>query len=390
MKSDVFFLNARCKSDLESLSAIKTKAVLGEIGLDGYLQSGMKVCIKTHFGALNNTRYLRPSYARAIVDHVKTFGVTDIIVAESCGAGLPNGSDEWAGRASEPEYLECAKRHGFTPDTMGCPVTMLDGPLGLEWFSQEIEGKYFKEVLVAGKLKDIDALIMQSHFKGHEAAGFGGAIKNLGIGCVSKGGKSEAHHGKRMEIKQEACPEDCEACITICPSGALMKSEDGYIVRDQSACRKCRFCQGVCKDHMFVYDTNISQEQFITQMVDNAFGVVSALGQKKIFYINYAIDIVPQCDCSGASDVPFVPDIGVLASKDPVALDQACVDLVNQSAVVPYSKAWDMDLGEETEKFSYIYGKKDDPPNKAWEVQLQAAEEIGLGSRTYELVNMDE
>nr|MDO8111216.1 DUF362 domain-containing protein [Candidatus Sigynarchaeota archaeon] len=390
MKSDVFYLNARCISELNSLSAVKSKVVLGECGFDAYLKPGMKACIKTHFGALQNTRYLRPSYTRALVDHVKSLGVTNVFVAESCGAGLPHGDTEYAGRSSEEEYLECAKRHGFTAETMGCPVTMLDGPLGLDWFPVKINGRYFKEVMIAGKLKDIDALIVQTHFKGHGSAGFGGAIKNLGIGCVAKGGKSEAHHGKRMDIKHEACPEGCTACIDICPVKALVKSEDGYIVRDKNACRRCRFCHSVCKDHMFINDVNISQEQFVSQLVDNAMGVVTALGQKKMFYLNMVIDVVPQCDCSGASDVPIVPDIGVLASKDPVALDQACVDLVNKSAVIPYSIAWELGLGENSDKFSFIYGKKGDGPNKAWAIQLQAAEKVGLGTRSYDLINLEE
>ncbi|MEX2683701.1 MAG: DUF362 domain-containing protein [Candidatus Sigynarchaeota archaeon] len=390
MRSDVFYLNARCGTELASMSSVKSKVVLGEIGLDGYLKPGMKTCIKTHFGALPNTRYIRPSYTRALVDHVKALGVTDVFVAESCGAGLPRGEGEYAGRSSEEEYLECAKRHGFTAESMGAPITMLDGALGLEWFHQKINGKYFKEVMVAGKLIDVDCLIMQTHFKGHGSAGFGGALKNLGIGCVAKGGKSEAHHGKRMDIKKEACPSDCKACIDICPVHALIKSEDGYVVRDTNVCRRCRFCHAVCKERHFVYDTTISQEQFIGQMIDNALGVVSYLTPKKIFYINLAIDIVPQCDCSGASDVPIVPDIGVLASKDPVALDQACVDLVHKSAAIPYSKAWELGLGENTDKFSYIYGKKGDAPNKAWELQLKFGEEAGLGTRNYELVNLDE
>jgi len=390
MKSDVFYLNARCVTELASMSSVKSKVVLGEIGLDGYLKPNMKTCIKTHFGALQNTRYIRPSYTRALVDHVKSFGVTDVFVAESCGAGLPRGEGEYAGRSSEEEYLECAKRHGFTAESMGAPVTMLDGPLGLDWFHQGINGKYFKEVMVAGKLRDVDCLIVQSHFKGHGSAGFGGALKNLGIGCVSKGGKSEAHHGKRMDIKKEACPSGCSACVDICPVHALIKSEDGYVVRDVNACRRCRFCHAVCKERHFIYDTNISQEQFLGQMIDNALGVVSYLTPKKIFYINLAIDIVPQCDCSGASDVPIVPDIGVLASKDPVALDQACVDLVHKSAAIPYSKAWELGLGENTDKFSYIYGKKGDAPSKAWELQLKFGEEAGLGTRSYELINLEE
>jgi hypothetical protein len=375
---------------MESLSAVKPKMLLGEIGLDAYLKPEHKVCIKTHFGALSNTRYLRPAYTRFLVDHVKSLGVTDVFVAESCGAGLPHGEGPYAGRASEEEYLNCAMQHGFTAETMGCPIKMLDGPIGHDWFAQDICGQFFTKVLVAGGLLDVDALIVESHFKGHGLAGFGGALKNLGIGCVSKGGKLDAHAGKAMNIKQEACPEECNDCIDICPVKALVKTDDGIVIRDEESCRRCRFCHSVCKYKMFETGGPISQSQFIAQMCDNALGVVTALGSKQIFYLNFAIDVCPQCDCSGSSDIPIVPDIGVLASKDPVALDQACVDLVHKAPAAPYSIASEMGLGEGAEKFSYIYGKPGDEPNPAWDVQLEAAEKNGLGTRQYELINMEE
>jgi hypothetical protein len=193
-----------------------------------------------------------------------------------------------------------------------------------------------------------------------------------------------------MNIKQEACPEDCNACIDVCPVKALIKTDDGIVVRDEESCRRCRFCHSVCKYKMFETGGPISQSQFIAQMCDNALGVVTALGSKQIFYINFAIDVSPQCDCSGASDIPIVPDIGVLASKDPVALDQACVDLIHKAPAAPYSIAAEMGLGEGAEKFSYIYGKPGDDPNPSWDFQLEAAEKNGLGTRQYELINLEE
>ncbi|MFX0103439.1 MAG: DUF362 domain-containing protein [Candidatus Hodarchaeota archaeon] len=389
MTSEVFYLSARSRSEFESLSKIKAQVLLGELGFEERVKQGDKVCIKTHFGALANTRYLRPSYARLLVDYVKQHG-GEPFVAESCGAGMPHGEGEYAGRASEEEYLLCAKMHGFTDDTMGCPVTMIDGPLGLDWFNQALpEGKRFKEVMVAGKLKMTDVLIMHTHLKGHGSAGFGGAIKNLGIGCVPKGGKSAAHHSQRMDIKKQPCPPDCKKCIDNCPMDALIKDESGYIIRNGEKCKRCRFCHSSCPKGTFVTDSHISQEQFIEQMCDNAMGVVKAMGKENIFYLNMVIDVVPQCDCSGASDVPIVPDIGILASMDPVALDQACCDLVHKSLAEPYSVAWELGLGENTEKLAYIYGKKGSPPNNSWKMQLESAEAIGLGSRDYELEELD-
>lgn len=389
MKSEVFYLTARSRSEFESLSKIKAQVLLGELGFEDQVKPTDKVCIKTHFGALANTRYLRPAHARLLVDYVKQQGVNDVYVAESCGAGMPHGEGQYAGRASEEEYLRCAKMHGFTDKTMGSPVTMLDGKLGLDWFPVQVDGKHFKEIMVAGKLKDTNQLIMLTHFKGHGGSGFGGAIKNIGIGCVAKGGKSAAHHSQRMDIKKEPCPPDCNKCIDNCPVGALIKDEAGYIIRDEEKCRRCRFCHSSCSKGIFITDNHVPQEQFIEQMCDNALGVMKAMGKDNIFHLNMVIDVVPQCDCSGASDVPIVPDVGILASKDPVALDQACVDLVNKSLAQPYSVAWELGLGENSEKFSYIYGKKGDPPNNIWKTQLEAAEAIGLGSREYELVELE-
>ncbi|MBD3186402.1 DUF362 domain-containing protein, partial [Candidatus Bathyarchaeota archaeon] len=175
MGSKVYFLNARSLNQFGSLSAVKTQVLLDELEFPERVTPDSKVCVKTHFGALSNTRYMRPSYARLLVDYVKQLRVEDVYVAESCGAGMPHGDGLYAGRAAQDEYLECAKRHGFTPDTMGCPVTMLDGEVGLDWFPVKVPGKYFKEIMVAGKLEKTDLLIMHTHFKGHGTAGFGGA-----------------------------------------------------------------------------------------------------------------------------------------------------------------------------------------------------------------------
>ena len=399
MQSDVFFSSARTLTYKDSLSKIKGPLVLKNLGIEEKIKKNDKVAIKTHFGAEENTRYLRPSYIRFLCDYLKKFGAIPF-VAESCGWGLPGIKGEYGGRANEKEYLEVALKHGFTEETMGARILTLDGPVGIDYEIQKINGKRFNEVLVAGRLREFDCLLLATHFKGHPGAGFGGAIKNLGIGCVSKGGKVQAHNGKKLEFDFNLCNENCKNCLKICPTSALTKDENKNLNFDKKKCKFCYMCKSVC-EHEVIDIGGSTTEEFIVQMVDNALGVVERFGKEKVFYLNYAIDITYQCDCSGSSDIPFVSDIGVLSSLDPVALDQACVDLVHLSYMNPHSILGEINLLKKDEKndwFSYIprfnlVTKKidlnlDGKVSSLWELQLKAAEEIGLGTRNYKLTEV--
>ncbi|TFF99211.1 MAG: DUF362 domain-containing protein [Promethearchaeota archaeon] len=378
------------------MSRFKGPLALKQIGIEEKIKNHEKVIIKTHFGALENTRYIRPSYIRFLCDYVKSLGAYPS-VAESCGWGIPGTKGEYGGRANEREYLEVALKHGFTANTMGAPIFMLDGPEGLDYIIQDINGKFFNQVRISGRLREYNHMILASHFKGHSSAGFGGAIKNLGIGCASKGGKVEAHTGKTFEFNFDNCMPSCSNCIDICPTGALRRNENDQMEFIKEKCRYCYMCKSVCKNKAINIGT-VPREQFIYQMVDNAKGVVDYFGNDNIFYINYAIDITWQCDCSGSSDVPFVSDIGILSSKDPVALDQACVDLVHKSYMNLNSVLGEINKFSPLEKrewFSFIprYDdgdeinlNKDGVPSQHWEIQLKAGENIGLGIRDYDLI----
>jgi len=403
MKSDVYFFTARTYNHEESLSKVKGPLALEKIGFNSKVKNGDKVVIKTHFGALENVRYLRPSYIRFLCDYVKTLGGVPY-VAESCGWGAPEEvtgiHTEYSGRATEEEYLETAKMHGFTKDTMGAELLMLDGSVGTNIIRQNFKGKRFSEVLVAGRLKEFDHMIIATHFKGHAGAGLGGSIKNLGIGCVSKGGKVQAHVGKKFEFNFEAPISDYEKCLKICPTNALREGPDGKLIRDEEKCRYCYMCKSVCKNNS-INTGSSTREEFITQMVDNAAGVVEYFGKDKIFYLNYVLDITWQCDCTGGSDIPFVSDIGILSSLDPVAVDQSAVDLIHLSKMNPHSilgNIGNISKEKTNDWFSYIprfdpkTGKLDLNPDgkesRHWEIQLNVAEELGLGSRDYNLIEV--
>ena len=401
MKADVYFFTARSSTLKESMSKVKGPMALEKLGFKNKIKKGDKVVIKTHFGALENTRYLRPSYLRFLSDYIKEQGAVPSL-AESCGWGLPESitgiHSEYSGRANEEEYLQAALMHGFTPETMGAPILMLDGPHGIDYEVQPINGKRFNEVLVAGRLREFDYLVMATHFKGHSSAGYGGAIKNLGIGCVSKGGKVQAHMGKKFEIDFSKCESECSKCVDLCPTGAIFKDKDQILKKDWDKCRYCYMCRSIC-DKKVIDIGSSTREQFNIQMVDNAKGVVEHFGKDRIFYINYAIDISWQCDC-GSSDVPFVPDIGVLSSLDPVALDQACIDLVHDSYINPYSALAEISKfsSKDIKKEWFSYIPRYDPssgeldmnqegiPSRHWEIQLESAEDLGLGSRNYNLI----
>ena len=403
MKSDVYYFTARTFNHKESLSRFKGPSSLEKIGFNNKVQKGDNVVIKTHFGALENVRYLRPSYIRFLCDHVKSLGAVPS-VAESCGWGAPEEftgiHTEYSGRAAEEEYLETAKIHGFTEETMGAKLLMLDGRVGTDIVKQAVNGKRFNEVLVAGRLKEFDHMILATHFKGHGGSGFGGSIKNLGIGCVSKGGKVQAHMGKKFEFNFEAPISDYENCLKICPTNALREGPDGKLIRDEEKCRYCYMCKSVCKNN--VIDTGSStQEEFITQMVDNAAGVIEYFGKEKIFYLNYVIDVTWQCDCTGGSDIPFVSDIGILSSLDPVAVDQSAVDLIHLSKMNPHSilgNIGNISKEKSHDWFSYIprFDSKtgnldlnpDGKKSRHWEIQLNVAEELGLGTRDYKLIEV--
>ena len=395
MKPDVYYFSARSINYKQSMSRFKGPMALEKIGFEKNTNKDEKVVIKTHFGATENVRYLRPSYIRFLSDYTRELGLYPT-VAESCGWGVPGVKGEYGGRANEEEYLDVALEHGFTPRTMNAPMIMLDGPDGLNYKLQRIDGRHFTDVRVAGRLSEFDAMIMATHFKGHSQSGFGGAIKNLGIGCVSKGGKTEAHTGKTFERDFDACKPECNKCVEICPTGALYRNDNNELVYKEEKCRYCYMCASMCETDAIDIGT-VPREQFVYQMVDNAKGVVDYFDNDNIYYLNYAIDITWQCDCSGSSDVPFVSDIGILSSKDPVALDQACVDLthdsfMNRDSVLGEIK--NLDPNEKEEWFSYIPRFEDDEKflnkegiiSRHWELQLEAAEELDLGTREYNLV----
>jgi len=371
MTSKVFFADARANKWEEGLVQ-KTAALFDKAGFPKLISKGDLVAIKPHFGDLNNSRYLRPVYIRQIVEKVKECGGEPIVV-ETTGHG-------WWSRSTSWKHLSVAARNGFTPETLDAPIVILDGSLGMDYEEVKIKGNILSKVLVGRGLHTVDVLISAAHFKGHGMSGFGGALKNLGIGCVSKIGKGMVHGPGGWRIDPEKC-DACEKCLVLCPTYAI-KIVKGKAIIDQEKCVTCGHCTVVCPQKAVKAEWTANKEGTL-RMVDNASGVIKLIGKEKLAFFNFVIDVSPDCDCMPWSDQIIVPDQGILASTDPVAIDKAALDLVTNTHGIKGSKAEEKGALEPgSDKFALIHG------HNYHHLQLEAAEQLGLGSTKYEIVKI--
>ncbi len=354
---EVHFAGARVKNfrqwwlPKESLLE-KMENIFFSASLDRFVKKGGKVGIKVHFGEPGDVHYIRPAYVSKVVDIIKGLGGVPAVV-ETAGLG-------WRpGRTSAEKHLSAARKNGFCEETHGAPILMLDGDDGL--YSAG-EGS-----IVASGIPKLDSLIVVSHATGHIQAGFGGAIKNLGVGCVTKTGKFKIHFDGTPRIDEDLCDE-CGKCVDICPVDAIHPP-----AIKGTACVLCNACLDVC-DRRAVKVNFLKLEILSKRIAENAKAVVDALNGN-IGYINLLVDILPHCDCHPHSDIPIVPDIGVLASADPVAIDVASVDLINEAPGTMGSA-----FEEGADKFTSIN------PATNWKIHVETAEKLGIGKSEYNLV----
>ncbi len=387
-----------------------------EVGLKDWIKEGEIVAIKTHFGSRNQTRHLRPMYIRKVVDLVREAGGIPW-VCEGVGLFWDERHKE-ATMSNGPGFVYLANQHGFNIGALNAPVVMDDGIVGTEVFRVHNEkGKYIKDIALAMGLRIADKTLIVSRFKGHDGAGFGGALKQLGIGCVGNEGKGGAHWGggQNIYVKRPENCTGCGKCIRICPTQALSLDENTKIVHDPDKCIACTLCFAKChfgippkeleEKRIFAVRRRIPSIEQVERMMDNAAGVVKGInsdGKDRLRYINIAIDITSHCDCMSAGGNLLVPDLGILYSNDPIAIDQACVDLVTKAPGIPESPAetgLDFPQGkidpvpEAMEPDSLKLGLFSlwvDPESRPIiaETQLAAAHAQGIGSREYELIDI--
>jgi len=280
-----------------------------------------------------------------------------------------------------------AYQNGFPYSVVDAPILIADGLRGNSTFKVKIDKPIFKTVSIAHEIHQADALICVTHFKGHELSGFGGTLKNLGMGCASREGKLSQHSNISPKVKAKNC-KGCERCLTMCaqeaismhPPKAVIESKQRVASIDPEKCVGCGECILTCPTGAIQIQWNETIPIFQKKMVEHAYGAVQKK-RGKVLYLNFLTQISPACDCYGYSDTPIVNDIGILSSEDPVAIDQASVDLVNGEVgnrSSKLSKNWNP--GED--KFRAVY------PEVDWSIQLAYAEEIGLGTRSYELIRV--
>lgn len=371
-KSKVYFTDFRTRvgvSLTEKLQRLIKKAGITDIDMDGKF-----VAIKMHFGELGNLSYLRPNYAKAVADVVKECGGKPFLT--DCNTLYPGS------RKNALEHLDCANINGFNTITTGCQIIIGDGLRGTDDITVPVRnGEYCKEAYIGRAVMDADIFISLTHFKGHESTGFGGAIKNIGMGCGSRAGKMHQHNSGKPIVHDDLC-RGCRRCAKECGSDAITY-ENGKAVINQDICKGCGRCIGACAFDAIENQNWDANEILGRKMAEYSQAVCAG---RPTFHISLVRDISPNCDCHGENDAPILPDVGIFASFDPVALDQACVDACLHATPMPNSQLSDnlADPHWHHHHDNFL----DSNPNVRWKETLEHAEKIGLGTREYELIQM--
>lgn len=367
MASKVYWADFRAdfRENLQQkLTRLMKTAGMGEIDFDNKY-----VAIKMHFGEPGNLAFLRPNWAKTVADFVKERGGKPFLT--DCNTLYVGG------RKNGLDHLDTAMLNGFNPVTTGCQVIIADGIKGNDEVEVPVEGgEYVKNAKIGRAVMDADVFISLTHFKGHESAGFGGTLKNIGMGCGSRAGKMEQHNAGKPHVVQKHCV-GCKMCTKICAHDAI-SVQDRKAAIDHSKCVGCGRCIAVCARNAITVNFDESHTNLSRKMSEYAKAVVDG---RPCFHISLIIDVSPNCDCHAENDAAIVPNVGMFASFDPVALDMACVDAVNTQPILRGSAA---DIGDchDQDHFHCIH------PDTDWMSCLEHAEKLGLGTREYELIKI--
>ena len=373
-KPKVYYTDFRAK--LGEGLPLKLQRLIRTAGIDQIDMEGKFVAIKMHFGELGNLGFLRPNYARAVADVVKSLGGKPFLT--DCNTLYPGS------RKNALEHLYCAWENGFTPMTVGCPILIGDGLKGTDDVEVPVEGgEYVKAAKIGRAVMDADIFISLSHFKGHEMTGFGGAIKNIGMGCGSRAGKKEQHSNGKPVINADAC-RGCKRCLHECANNGLHFDEATrkmQVVTEN--CVGCGRCVGACNFDAIAFANDAATKELNCRMAEYTKAVIDG---RPGFHISLVMDISPNCDCHPENDAPILPDIGMFCSFDPLALDQACVDACLRQQPLPGSQLYD---NMHKEGFCDHHDHfENSTPESEYRTCLAHAEKIGIGSREYELIEM--
>lgn len=370
-KSKVYFTNLRTNPSsnlLDKMERLVKKAGISDINFKNQFAA-----IKIHFGEPGNLAYLRPNYAARMATILRNMGAKPF---------LTDSNTLYSGRrANAVDHLESAMENGFNPISANCQVIIADGLKGTDFREIEINGEYCKAPKIGAAIADADIIISMNHFKGHEQAGFGGALKNLGMGCASVGGKLELHCASQPRIKNKNC-KSCGICVKHCAHDAIHLDENRIARIDYAKCVGCGQCIALCQYDAAVMGESDTAERLNYKIAEYTQAV---LLDKPNFHVSFIMNVSPECDCWNHNDAAIVPDLGMMASFDPVALDKACADLVIKAPVLGGNKLAETHPHEHLEgidKFHLIH------PDTNWLAGLQHAEKIGIGTMDYELINL--
>ena len=377
-KSKVYFTDMRALPGTNLL--IKLEKLIRTAGIGDIDFQDKFAAIKIHFGEPGNLAYLRPNYAKVVADVIKSLGGKPF---------LTDCNTLYVGRRKNAlEHIEAAYENGFSPFSTGCHVIIADGLKGTDETIVPIDGELVKQAKIGTAIMDADVFISLTHFKGHESTGFGGAIKNIGMGCGSRAGKMEQHASGKPEVDKETC-RGCKVCAKYCAHGAITFDENRKAFINEEKCVGCGRCIGACIFDAVEPQWDAAADDLNKKMAEYTYAVVK---DKPHFHISLVIDVSPYCDCHGENDVAVIPDIGMFASFDPVALDKACADACNRQQAFENSLLGDRikeqgcDCGHDhnhpTDHFKTMHG------STQWQVQIEHGEKLGIGTQNYELIEV--
>lgn len=371
-KSEVFFTDMHTRPGYNLLD--KLEKVIKRAGIEQIDFNHKFVAVKIHFGERGNLSFLRPNFAQRLVDTIKPLG------------GYPFLTDcntLYVGyRKNALDHLETAYENGFSPISVGCQILIGDGLKGTDESIIPLTGTtYVTEAKIGHVIADADIIISLNHFKGHELTGFGGAIKNLGMGCASRAGKMEQHCSGKPDVDLKKCVK-CHQCIKACAHGAISYDDQGYAHINHEKCVGCGRCLGTCNFDAIFNPNFHANDELCMKMAEYA---KAAVLNKPNFHINIITQVSPFCDCHGENDVPIIPDVGIMASFDPVALDKASADMCNRQSVIPGSL-----LDRHLHQGADIYHDHftNTSPDTNWKVCLEHAQKMGLGHMDYDLITV--
>lgn len=389
MASKVCFTDFHCAGDEGQLD--KLKKLIIAAGIDDLDFDNKFVAVKVHFGEWGNMAFLRQQYAKIICDYVKTKGGKPFVT--DCNTLYPGS------RGNALDHLDAAYMNGYNPLATGVHTIIADGLRGNDEQEIPVEGgEYVKTAKIGAAIAEADVIISLNHFKGHVAAGFGGALKNIGMGCGSKRGKMEMHSHGTPWVDEDICI-GCGMCVRNCANQGV-EVIDGIAVVDEDKCVGCGHCLGFCPVGSIQCKYDEAPAVLNYKIAEYSKAVLEG---KQEFHVSLVVDVSPKCDCDPNNDIPIIPDVGMFASKDAVAIDQACVDACNRMPVMPGSV-----IGEHSHHHHHSCGCTVDCPGSAdeeqketkrdvfrmvhpdtnWEAGLIHAEKLGIGTRDYELVTM--